>query len=101
MDNGNGGKCRRLEQLEVAARCGSTQASAALEDAPELPEPLAYIWAWWCDFARGRAAGFERAHATWTEIEAWCRLKHRQLTIFEVDLLIEIDQLKPAERELE
>lgn len=96
-DGTKNGKCRRSDKLESAARSGSAQAIAALEDGPECPAAFLQLWQDWSDLARGRPTGLDRASLTWECLDAWARRRRRHLTHFEIDMFFELDSMKAAE----
>lgn len=57
-----------------------------------MPEELEYLLAWHAEAAAGRGAGqYGPAPLTYEGIEAWARLRDRQLEPFEVDAILRMD----------
>lgn len=58
----------------------------------ECPEPLAYLWGWFCELmARRGTNGFGVNPIGFDELDAWCRVLGRTLTPWEVRVLLRLD----------
>lgn len=56
------------------------------------PEPVRYIWEWFCELARGRTMGPAGPNPiTWEAIAAWAGLCRLHLDPLEVRLIMRID----------
>lgn len=67
---------------------------AALENAPECPETLEYIWQFFKELETGRSSGGMSVNPiSYPDIDAWSRLKNIVLTPFEVDVIKMIDSV--------
>jgi hypothetical protein len=58
-----------------------------LEDQPELPEELQYLWEWFLELRSGEGM------LTFTEIRSWSELTKQPLLAWEVDLLRALDRI--------
>ncbi len=64
----------------------------ALVGEHSLPEPLAHVWAWFCELSNARTPGaFAVASISYQDMEAWARLTGHRPTAAEVALLRELD----------
>ena len=50
-----------------------------------LPEGAAYLWEWFCEISGRRQGGMGPLALSWTDIEAWARLRSISLSAFEID----------------
>lgn len=57
-----------------------------LEEQPDFPEELRYIWEWYLEIRTGDPL-------TFTEIKSWAELTHQPLLVWEVDLLRTLDRI--------
>lgn len=65
-----------------------------LEDAPEMPELLGYLWAIFKELSRTRSHnGFNFMPLQFVEIDAWRRLTKRKLDPWEVSAILRLDAL--------
>lgn len=94
---------RSLEKHLKAAAKFSQEAAAELAG-PALPEPLAYIWSWFCELRAacpslsssmvtpgGVATSTAFVPISYGELESWERLTRRALEPWEVSLLRDLD----------
>lgn len=58
----------------------------ALEELPEPPESLLYIWEWWKQIVTGE-------RITFLELQAWSQLTGANLLPYEVDLIRRLDAI--------
>lgn len=69
------------------------RARLQLENGPECPGHLAWIWALYLDFARGRSQGLAGMSFTWENLDAWARRRKLDLDLdqYTIDLLLELE----------
>ena len=78
--------------LERAAARGVTAAIEALEQVPEIPDELTYLWTLYHELSLGRGVGPMGASSmSYQDIEAWCRLMDRRIAPHEVQGLLMLD----------
>lgn len=62
---------------------------------PELPALLAYLWAWFGEFAMGMASGgMGPAVATWEGLTAWCARMRVDLEPWEARAMIRLGHIR-------
>ncbi|MDB4913105.1 MAG: hypothetical protein JWM95_749 [Gemmatimonadetes bacterium] len=86
----------RVRRAALTHGADSPQHLAALREleGPEFPESLDYLWRWFQELHRTRAAGMNGPEPmTHTEIDAWARLTNRTPDALEVDALLMLDLL--------
>jgi hypothetical protein len=77
------------EHLEAAKRQG-----ASVEEAPDMPSELVYLWNHFRDLHRARSAnGFGPNPIAWAEIDAYNRLAALDLGAWEIDAIRLMDDL--------
>lgn len=80
--------------LVSAANQGNRDAQEKLRNSPKLPGCVAYLWAYFCQLDRTRFNfGFGPLSLQMAEIEAWGRLHHVKLDVWELDAILELDRL--------
>ena len=83
-----GQKHPRREHFERAAERGSAAARAALEG-PEIPDAVAYLYAWAMELhGRSGADMAGPALLSYQTVEAWARLTDRRVMPEEVTVLL-------------
>jgi hypothetical protein len=86
--------------LESAARqfaaLGNKKAAAlASQQGPPFPEPLGYLWLWFCQHSMGMAAsGMAYPVITWEGLYGWARLMQIDIEPWEVDVLINLSCIR-------
>ena len=69
-------------------------------DGPEIPEGVAYLWAWFMELELVREVSeVGLSPIGYTEIDAWARLTRRTLWPHEVRALVALDLAMRAPRE--
>lgn len=68
-----------------------------MQGLPELPECAAHVWSWFAELTGRRTCGMMMNPITWTEIDAWARLKGIRPKQWELDALTGIDAAYLAE----
>lgn len=71
--------------------------AAALADpqGPPFPEPLEYIWLWFCQHSLGMASGgMAYPVITWEGLHAWAQLMHIELEAWESDLMVNLSCMR-------
>lgn len=63
-----------------------------MDDEPELPRVLEYIWEWYKDLSEDRDAGFGISRIKYRDIQAWAELSGSNPTPWEVGLLRRLDR---------
>lgn len=58
-----------------------------LAEQPDMPESLAYLWAWFIEL---------RPEFGHLELEAWARMKGRTLSRWEMETLMNLDRMRCA-----
>lgn len=90
----------RRKHLESAAygAMPSPRALRALEEGPECPPELGWLWSVYCDIVRGRTTSdMGGQHLTWQDLEAWSRLRNQHLSQLEIDLILDLESVQPKE----
>lgn len=62
-----------------------------MDDEPECPPALEYLWGWFLDIGSTRGGGYGPAPITYPDIDAWARLTGNDPTPWEVRMLRRID----------
>jgi hypothetical protein len=84
----------KRHHLESAAQQGSAAAMIELDEQPDLPYHLTYLWGWFGELAgRRQSNGMDVSPIAWREIEAWARLTGRDPKPWEVQALVKLDDL--------
>ena len=83
--------CPLRDHLLSAAARGHADSIERLEGGPELPEDMAYLWAYFEEAGRGRGDGMGGGKLTWRDLEAWARCEDRRVRPHEFLALLEID----------
>ena len=61
-------------------------------DGPELPEGAEHVWEWFCALSASRGCGSAGPNPiTWSEIEAFSRVRGLRLSAWECDCLSALD----------
>ncbi len=77
-------------KIRVVGR--ETDAEPVVQEAPEFPEPVGYVWDWFQELAGRRTGGGVGPNPlTHQEIEAWSRLTGVTLELRELRLLLRLD----------
>ena len=80
--------------LETAAQQGNGAAILELDDQPDLPYCLTYLWGWFGELAaRRQSNGMDVSPIAWREIEAWATLTGRDPKPWEIKALVKLDDL--------
>lgn len=69
----------------------TTGITPPLLDHHPMPEGFEYVWKWFLELARGGAI-------TWEGLQAWSRLRKRDLKDWELDALLELEQVRLNDR---
>ena len=62
-----------------------------MDDEPELPGVLQYLWEWFWELARRRGGGLGPAPITWQELDAWAGRTGKEPTPWEAALIMRLD----------
>ena len=63
-----------------------------LANAPELPEPVKYLWGFFLDLSRQRGSnGFGVLPLSYSDIHAWQQLNELSLDRWELDAILRLD----------
>lgn len=84
-----------MKTIEAAALGGSLRARLTLEEGPECPLNLAWLWEDYLDLMKGRSPGFGAAALTWPVLETWMRLRNRPLDQREIDVIFDLETVQP------
>ncbi|ROT45002.1 hypothetical protein [Pusillimonas sp. NJUB218] len=86
------GESLRQVLEQVRTKTGITP--AALQNPPELPEGAETVWGWFQELAAQRQQGINGGMSlSFTEIDAWGRLRGIRLARWQLDLILRLDAL--------
>ena len=80
--------------MRQASALVSHEVRDALENGPECPEEGAHLWEWFAELNKRRVStGFGIAPISFGEIESWQRLRRLELDPWELEGLLELDDI--------
>lgn len=62
-----------------------------MDDEPQMPEVLKYLWKWFWELDGERDSGFGPSRIKCRDMQAWSEMTGQHLTTWEVKLLRKID----------
>lgn len=70
---------------------------AAVDLAPQLPDPISYLWFWFLEIVVGLdGGGMGVPVISWSSLKAWCDLTGHELEPWEVATLIRLGSLRAS-----
>lgn len=89
-----GGHSRSDHEAQLLKQRNRHKAVVESDQGRKCPQSLMYIWEWFMDLHRSRGSnGFGVNPLSWTEIKSWSDLMRKDLEVWEVQVIKNIDGL--------
>ncbi len=94
-DGATEGEHKSSAARQMAALGWDKSAAEVMPDPPPFPFEVGYLWAWFCQYAKGLPVnGMAPASATWEGVAAWAALMRIDMEPWEANVMIDLGLLR-------